>query len=96
MHRSSAKSIQRARARLKLEGTRQRNASIEDLVPYITEIKRKDPHMGARTLVKRLRLHHNLKVPEKRVAECMKELEKGKVEQTKSADCSESSGVPVI
>ncbi|KAJ8084455.1 hypothetical protein PM082_003225 [Marasmius tenuissimus] len=77
------RTIQRARARLKLSGTRQLNVPIEDILPFIAELKRKHGNMGARTIVQRLRVQYSIKVPEKRVADFLREVEKDKVDARK-------------
>ncbi|KAL1687133.1 hypothetical protein GGG16DRAFT_117261 [Schizophyllum commune] len=79
----SAKSIQRARARLGLKGTRQRAATYDDIGPSIAQIRERYPTWGARQIVNTLRLDYALKVPEKRVLEYLREIEPDQVRARK-------------
>ncbi|KAJ7576955.1 hypothetical protein C8J56DRAFT_1114407 [Mycena floridula] len=63
------KSVQRRRNELGLLGTRQlgKQLTAEQLMPLYEEIRRRYPAMGARGMVTQLRLHYDLKVPEKQL-----------------------------
>ncbi|KAG6808192.1 hypothetical protein H0H92_005087, partial [Tricholoma furcatifolium] len=54
----------RIRDKLGLKGTRQRGATIEDIAPYVQDIRSRFPTMGARQMVNVLRQDHLIKVPE--------------------------------
>jgi hypothetical protein len=60
----SVKSLQRARTKLGLKGTRQQKASFETIASFIEEIRQRFPMMGARQMVTTMRQDYTLKVPE--------------------------------
>ncbi|KAG6806700.1 hypothetical protein H0H92_010325, partial [Tricholoma furcatifolium] len=60
----SVRSSSRIRDKLGLKGTRQRGATIEDIAPYVQDIRSRFPTMGARQMVNVLRQDHLIKVPE--------------------------------
>ncbi|KAJ8090301.1 hypothetical protein PM082_018897 [Marasmius tenuissimus] len=79
----SAKTIQRARKRIGLKGTRQQNVSFEEMAGPIGELKKIYPMWGARTLTQQLRIRHSMKVPEDRVAKFLMAVEPEQVKARK-------------
>ncbi|KAF5377829.1 hypothetical protein D9615_006831 [Tricholomella constricta] len=74
----------RVRAKLGLLGTRKRNASFEEITPFLLEIRERFPTMGARQMVTVLRLDYELKVPEQRLLELFRATEPEAVNARKS------------
>lgn len=60
----SAKSVQRARVKLKLPKTVKQSNTAEDVLPAIMEIKEEFPAMGGRTLTNTLRIEKGIRLSE--------------------------------
>lgn len=61
---TSAKTVQRLRTKLGLQGVRQRGATFESITPFYMEIRERFPNMGARAMVTALRQDYSIKVAE--------------------------------
>ncbi|KAF5377194.1 hypothetical protein D9615_006459 [Tricholomella constricta] len=80
----SVSSLKRVRAKLGLVGTRKRNASFEEIAPFLLEIRERFPTMGARQMVTVLRHDYELKVPEQRLLELFRATEPEAINAQKS------------
>jgi len=80
----SVSSLRRVRIKIGLKGTRQQDASYEDIRPFVQEIRARFPTMGARQMVTLLHQNYLMKVPEKLLAGYFKHTEPAAVESRKS------------
>ncbi|KAJ7719745.1 hypothetical protein B0H16DRAFT_1336478, partial [Mycena metata] len=77
----SAKSIQRLRTKLGLQGTRQQAVTAGTITPFYLEIRERYPQMGARTMVATLRQDYSIKVAESFLNKFLKSVEPDAVKQ---------------
>ncbi|KAJ7844680.1 hypothetical protein B0H13DRAFT_2411186, partial [Mycena leptocephala] len=77
----SAKTVQRLRTKLGLQGVRQRGATFESITPFYMEIRERFPNMGARAMVTALRQDYSIKVAEKFLNDFLKDVEPDAVRQ---------------
>ncbi|KAJ7303717.1 hypothetical protein DFH08DRAFT_918758 [Mycena albidolilacea] len=77
----SAKTVQRLRTKLGLQGVRQRGATFESITPFYMEIRERFPNMGARAMVATLRQEYSIKVAEKLLNDFLKDVEPDAVRQ---------------